>query len=57
MKQFIGRFGLPDSPAPPCEDYDKLQPLRVFLNVVEEYNKCQQPEQLRGSWRNEFIVP
>ena len=45
VKQFIARFGFPDSPACPCEDYDRLQPISVFWNILEEYNKCQTPDQ------------
>ena len=39
VKQFIARLGFPDSPAPPCEDYDRLQPISVLLNILEEYKK------------------
>ena len=52
LKQFIARFGFPDSPAPPCEDYDRLQPISAFLNIVEEYNKCQTPDQLKDRGLN-----
>ena len=47
VKQFIAKLGFPDSPAPPCEDYDRLQPISVLLNILEEYKKCQTPNQLK----------
>ncbi|CAE7356515.1 unnamed protein product [Symbiodinium sp. CCMP2592] len=47
IKQFIGLFGHADSPAPPCEDYDKLRPLCVFPAMIEDYNKCTEQEHLK----------
>ena len=57
VKQFIARFSnvvgdgddaLQMGPAPPCEGYAKLRVVDSLKQLIEKYNGCRTPKQLKA---------